>query len=583
MEIRKEILAGLMIASVATAVHAEYTLKISQGKYPEGVKTENLNGNLPEESWYKRGWTKDGWSTGYYGTTYSVALSPSRITDGSVCENALTLPSIKIEEGEWLSWKGCEVYPLFSDSYTVEFRQKGKESWIELGEYTEERSIWSTHMIDLSPYQDSEGEIRFVCRSTDGYMLALDNVSIRKPTDHTFISTNKTPKFFATGELEEGIAQAEISVMNTGVPVSGAILNLTAGDKALSSLSDDSYWPTGETRHFRLPLPLTPNERADYTISIEPYEGDCLILEGSFAYCTSFKRHLFVDKGTGMWCNNCPTGTLVIEELEETYGDALIVCETHTNDLLANETYFDNLRYYAIPYMTLNRIATTKGENAAKFDTQICVPTEMEINITGLFVRSDGVLAARGSVSTSEAFTDTDRIFRIGYVLTRDVSGYEDIHYYQKNICTLAKEKQYLYLPSRMTFPMCFFPNVTIPSQFSAADENPAFTGIKGSLPESLTPGETYDCEWEIPLPEGFDSFEGMRLAAYVLDADNRIIINSTSANIDDFAGIEEIIQETANPGKENIFMIDGRQAIGERANLMPGLYIINGEKTLIK
>lgn len=582
MKIRKDIILGAIFSLFASAAQGEYVLKISQGKYPEGVKTENLNGNIPEESWYKQSWTKEGWSVGDYGNSYNVAVSPSHVAEG-ICENALTLPSITIEEGEWLLWEGCEGYPLFSDNYTVEFKPDEDETWVTLGEFTEDESKWSVNMIDLSPYQGKKGEIRFVCCSEEGYLLVLNNISVKKLTDHTYALTNKTPKFFSTGELEEGNALTEISVMNTGAPIQGAIISITVGEEVISSHQEDNLWPSGETRYFQLPLPLTPNVRADYKITIEPSDGEKQTIGESFAYCTSFKRHLYVDKGTGMWCNACPTGTLLIEELEETYGDALIVAETHEGDPLANDMYFPWLKFYSIPHVMLNHIQSTKGEDASRFESQICLPTEMEINITDLSVKSDGTLSAKASVSTSESFDATDRAYRIGYVLTRNVSGYEDPVYYQKNICTLAKEKQYRYLPTRMTFQMCYFPNVTIPSQLATTSDNPAFTGVAGSLPETLAAGETYECEWDIPLPEGFDSFSGIRLAAYIIDAGKRNIINSTASYIDDYAGIEEITDSAPDTRTKQIFTIDGRQVKGNGGSLLPGLYIIDGEKVLIK
>lgn len=579
---RKTIMAAVAMTLTAMAAHGEYTLKISGNKYPEGVTTENLNGNVPEESWYKRSWTKEGWSTGEYGNRTAVAVSPSHVAEG-ICENALTLPSITIEEGEWLVWEGCEGYPLFSDSYTVEFRTDGDETWTVLGEFTEEKSNWSIHMIDMSPYRGINGKIRFVCRSEAGYLLVLNNIRVKKLTDHTFALTNGTPKFFATGELEEGNAPTEISVMNTGAPMQGAVIGLTVGEEEVSSLREDSYWPTGKIRQFQLPLPLTPNVRTDYKITVEPTDGEKQTIGESFAYCTSVKRRLYVDKGTGMWCNQCPAGTLAIEQLEDTYGDALIVGETHDGDLLANDMYFSRLKFYGIPHLMLNHIQSTKGETVSAFERQICIPTEIGIDISGLSVKSDGTLSARVSVITSDSFAATDRTYRIGYLLTRNVSGYENPLYYQMNICTLAKDKQYRYLPSRMVFPMCHFPNVTIPSQLATDSENPAFSGIAGSLPETLAAGETYEREWDIPLPEGFDSFEGIRLVAYVLDAGNQYIINSTCAYIDEYAGIEEIRDSGAEPMRKGIFSIDGRRMAEGAGPLQPGLYIIDGRKTLVR
>ncbi|MDE7346652.1 MAG: hypothetical protein K2N48_07930 [Muribaculaceae bacterium] len=579
---KQKTILGAVISIVAFTAHGEYTLKISRGNYPEGVRIENVNRNVPDSIWYKNGWTKDGWSAGDYGSSKDLAISPSHVAEG-VCENALTLPCLKIEQGEWLNWDGCEVYPLFSDTYTVELRENGADAWITSGEFTESKSCWSRHMIDLSPYSGKEMEIRFVCRSDSGYMLALNNISIKKPSEHSFVSVNHTPKFFAVGDLDDGYAQAEITVMNTGLTVSDAIVGIMVDGNIVSSLQEDTEWPTGESRTISIPLPLALNKRAEYSITIEPAGGEILSLSESFAYCTSFKRYLYVDKGTGMWCNACPEGTIVMEELKETYGDSMIAVETHNGDPLADDVYFSWLRFYSIPHLMLNHIQTTKGENASRFEKQLCVPTEMGIDITGLTVKSNGDLCATASVRTSESFTATDRTYRIGYVLTRNVSGDEQVAYYQKNICTIAGFRQYHYLPSRMTYRMCYFPDVTIPSQVATMSESPAFTGVNGSLPESLEPGESYDCEWDIPIPEGFDSFDGLRLVAFVLDAGTQQIINSTAMLIDDCAGIEVITDDAPASRGEQIFTIEGRKVGGERSTLLPGLYIINGKKVMKK
>lgn len=574
------ILTAMMALSAAS--YGEYTLKLSRDKYPDDVKIENLNGNIPQSSWYKNGWTENGWSVGDYGTISNIALSPSGIVDG-VCENTLTLPSLIIEDGEWLSWDGCEIYPKFSEIYTVEFRASDTDSWITLGEYTESKSKWTTYMIDLSPYHGLEGEIRFVCRSENGYMLGLNNISIKKPTQYSFFALNNTPKFFAVGDLNDGNVLTEISILNTGLPVSSAVLGVIIDDTTVSSLQLDSDWPTGETRNFHIPLPLTLNERADYNVTLLLPDIEVKIIDKSFAYCTSLKRHLYVDKGTGMWCNSCPNGTLVVENLEETYGDALIVGETHYNDPLANEIDFKWLNFYAVPYFMLNRVPSTKGETATKFESQICVPTDMEIKISDLSIKSNGDLCAKAEVITSEAFSDLNTLYRIGYMLTRNVNGDEDVQYYQKNICTSARQMQYRYLPSTMYYLLCSFPDVTIPSPLASMSENPAFTGIKGSLPDSLDAGETYDYEWDIRLPEGFVNFNGMRVVAFIIDAEKRTIINSTATFIDDYTGVGEILDNSLASSHDKIYTLDGVEVKVDKKSLLPGFYIVDGKKTLIK
>lgn len=52
----------------------------------------------------------------------------------------------------------------------------GRDIWVTLAEFEETDNSWERHMVDLADYSGKEIEIRFVCRSHHGYMLALSNI-----------------------------------------------------------------------------------------------------------------------------------------------------------------------------------------------------------------------------------------------------------------------------------------------------------------------------------------------------------------------------------------------------------------------
>ncbi len=572
-----------MIAGVATitalSAHGEYKLKISKGKFPEDVKVENINGNIPQSTAYKRGWTDQGWTVGDCGKRMNVALCPSYLKEGEVCENSLTLPLMTIAPGEWLSWEGCAAYPRYKEAYTVEYRQSGSDIWNVIDEYSETDNKWNLHLADLSCCYGKEVELRLVCRSSNGYMLALSNVAISTPEEPSVECVNRTPKFFSLSELNEGSVNAEFSIMNSGAPISGAIVSILSGEEIMSSYTEEGEWATGETRFFSLPLPLSKNVRTDYEITVESEGRERQTVSESFAYCTSFKRRLLVDKGTGMWCNACPSGTLAMEQLEEEYGDAIIGVETHNGDPLANEVNFTWLRFYSIPRMLLNRTRASIGDGIEQFGNYICLPTDMEVTIDGLVLNDDNTLTAKATVRTSEDFTSTDNTFRIGYVVTKNFEGNENPEFYQKNVYTISSYFQYYFLPSKIPADLCFFPNVSLTSPLATASENIAFSGIPGSLPEKLEAESSYECKWDIPLPIGYDDFSGMRVVAYILDADNANVINSTTINTADATGVEWVEADMNINGNKTIYSIDGRKITGTPE---PGIYIVGGKKRMV-
>ena len=580
MEMRKILMMASMAASVALGAHGEYTLSPGRGTLPEGVTTGNINGCVPDRRMYKNGWTDQGWGVGDYGSVSNAVICPSYMAIGEECMAALTLPAITIQEGEWLCWQSRAAYPIRQEQHTVEIRRAGDETWTEISNAKDSGSDWTFRMTDLSEYAGQQCEIRFICRSEKGYMLLLNGIRTCRPAEHSFECMNRAPKFFALDEAEDGKTSIDFSIRNTGAPAD-AVKAVILIDGVPAAESDiESEWATDETRWFSLQIPMRLNERTDYTIAIINQEEETISFDESFAFLTSKKRNLLVDEGTGMWCNNCPVGNLEMESLEETYGGSLIAVQTHNGDPLANDIYFSWLGYRAIPTMELNRVRATAGENSRKFKDYLCLPTEMAIEVTEMRVNDDGTLSIKAEVSTSDLFSATDKTFRIGYVLTKDIDGNEDLTYYQSNYCSIATYRQYYYLPSHIPAMLCRFTNTSLPSTIASTSDDPSFTGIKESLPERLEAGTTYSVSWDIPLPTGYTDFTGMRLVAYIINAGNRNIENSTAAYVDEYSGVETVIadRQGASP-VETIVSIDGRIMGNDIKTLQPGIYIINGKK----
>ncbi len=576
---KKTIIGAGIALMAASSAHGEYTLKITRGNYPEGVKIENISGCIPEEYAYKKVAIDRGWTAGDYGTKLNVCLSPSFMKQGEVCENALILPLLKIEEGEWLSWEGCAVYPLFKENYTIECREMGRDMWVTLAEFEETDNSWERHMVDLAVYSGKEIEIRFVCRSHHGYMLALSNISVKTPVGVELQCDNLTPKFFAADELEDGMALTRFILTNTGADIAGCVIGLTDGDDLQAKTEDTGKWKTGESREFMLRLPVALNERKDYKITIEGEDFGRQTVAESFAYCTSFRRYLLVDKGTGMWCNACPSATLAMEELIREYGDAVIGVETHDNDLLANEINFSWLKFYSIPCMMLNRVKKSIGGNPENFGGYICEPTEMEITVDELTRDEGSAMKAKATIRTSDYFMPSDTIsYRVGYVLTKNINGNLNNQYYQKNIYNVNSYKQYYYLPSRMLYTLCNFPNTSLISPTATMEENVSFTGIDGSLPQKLEAGASYEFSWDIPLPVGYEDFDGVRLVAYILETQTGIVVNSTAIDMGESSGVEVVETKDCRVADDDIYDVAGQKVMGKPKR---GIYIVNGRKVI--
>lgn len=231
------------------------------------------------------------------------------------------------------------------------------------------------------------------------------------------------------------------------------------------------------------------------------------------------RRHL-VDRGTGIWCVNCPAGDIAVDQLLEQYGDRIVTVSTHVRDILGNQAYWDELDWYAVPYMMINRIKASEGENTNKFSRYLEQPTSFGIRIDEIPAPQGRTLEMTAHVFVSEAIDNSGGRYRLGYVLTGDFHNPTNRAFEQKNNCSHPTYGPYYYLPSSIPPELMYYEDVTLTSDY-------AFSGIEGSLPASLEPGKDYEVRWQAEVPELLSEAAKARVVAYVLDTTTGEVMNA--------------------------------------------------------
>ncbi|MDE6682794.1 MAG: hypothetical protein K2J87_05155, partial [Muribaculaceae bacterium] len=158
--------------------------------------------------------------------------------------------------------------------------------------------------------------------------------------------------------------------------------------------------------------------------------------DADYAIDPDFIRALVVDKGTGMWCTNCPEGETVIEDLTERFSSRLIVLNTHVQDVLANNPYWEKLEYYSVPRMMLNRIRATEGANANKFTDYYYKGSSFGIRMDAPVEIAGRNMKVNAQVRVSEDIDNPDGRYSVGYVITGNFHDADNVRYQQKNNCT---------------------------------------------------------------------------------------------------------------------------------------------------
>lgn len=559
------------------AADAAYTLDFANGRFPADVTVENLNAAKPDNTGYKRGWTDRGWNIDQFGDRGYAGICPTLYKEDLSCESAITLPAQAITEGDIVRWEARAVYAPFAESYRIEAREEGTDTWSVIGEYTA-GAKWKTHVLPLDSYAGRNVAVRVVCTSRGGYMLALSEIAVGAPDEIRLVAENGTRRYFGAEAAERGAADVEISVFNAGATLAaGSIVCLSDGEET-SSIDITEPWLTGEERSFTLEAAAQMNVKTAYSVVYRPAVGDDVALAKGNLFTSHFERNIFVDKATGMWCTNCTAGMMEMENLEREFGRNLIGVETHTAatsvDILENPTYYSNIQNYSVPMFMLDRIRPSRSDNTSSFGKYYDREVNFRIGIESISVDGNDSLTVTADVESAADIDNSADRYRIGYVLTADFHEQDTKLYYQQNACNLPRYEQFYFLPSRITSNLIWFHNVSLTSQ-------DAFTGIEGSIPASLEAGKSYSYTWSIDRPQLLDDIKNGRVNVYVLDKQTGYVENAFAARPGEVAAIGEITDsEAAAP--QGIYTLQGIRLDRSLDELPAGFYVVNG-KVVVK
>lgn len=538
------------LPSLPGAAAAYFSANFSTGKFPAGMTAENLSGLPVDEELYKTGSTDKGWIPEMVGTYGYMAVCPTRNADYKPLQSRLVTPAFKVEDSDgWLRWNALSVYPDFPDSYEVAVREKGTAKFTTLLTVTDEASQTATRILSLAAYAGKEIEVAFTATSTSGYMLAIGNIYAGTLTEANLEAANATPAYIGADED----AAACGTMLNAGAPIDIRGFRITAGGETIGSSDEAFTLATGESRDFSVSFDAPLNEPVKYAVVAETADGKELEIASGTLFRSHFKKLLFVDKGTGMWCNNCPKGILDAETLERRFGDRILIVEAHANDDLANTVYWQNLKFYSAPYFMLDRNRTTCGTSTGKFEDAFYLPVTAGLRQA---VCEPGERSANVSVGVTfaEDIDNSDGRYRMAYtILSNSFDPEIAVDFYQANSLNTARYMQYCFLPNKIPARAVKMHNV-------ASDGINAFAGIEGSLPASIKGGEEILWNREISLPSQVYSLEGATLAAYVVDTanDNRIVNSIAFPLGQSYSGIGEITDSENASGPDLRVDADG-------------------------
>lgn len=516
-------------ASAATVYYsADFTRSI-----PEDMTLTDGDGTAIVSDDYKNGYTDLPWASTMVGTYGYAAVSLSHTDTDEPQDNWMVTPYFNVKSPEaFVRWDARSVLPSFPESYKVMVKVEGEDDFRLLYSNDAEDERWVKRVASLRDYEGKNVCVAFVCNSVNRYMLAIGRLEVGEFDDDGFVVVNRTPRYCGDTDL----APVSLTITNVGGSATLKAFVAVVDDEIVSRQLLDGPFAMSQSVDVSLEIPVSLNEKTAYAVKGEREDGSTVDIISGDVFCSHFARRLFLDKGSGMWCNNCPNGNLIVDKLRREYPGQLIVAESHASpDILAVPDYWSGLEFYAVPYFMLNRDQYAKGEKESSLKSQLEVPTIVGFDITGCSLSDDGRQAVvSAKVAFAEDIDNSDDRYRIGYTVIRDYQDPDDDMLYQKNSLSGTTYEQYHFLPSRIPKELAVFHDVV-------RDGAAAHQGLEGSLPAEIKAGEVNGCDFTVLVPAECPA-ELSRIAAYVLDTTTGIIQNADVVSLDGLGGVLPVV-----------------------------------------
>lgn len=395
-----------------------------------------------------------------------------------------------------------------------------------------------------------------------GDNLPHDIVEIRSGSFPSYVPTGESGSYtltlFNPGSNDVYNLEVETTVdgaepFTTSIPLMTTLVANTEGNITVDNVK---FPKAGFNKVKSRIVKINQNEPAE----IPEYTGNVAV------YDDGFDRNLVIEEGTGTWCGWCPSGTVMLDYIRETYPDRFFCVAVHSgNDRMKAPSYESFVAKYwtSFPAALINRIerhnpGTIRGpqineEAADRFYKQFTsYPAYCRIDFNGN-IEEDGNTKVFTVSADAEFGLDTDVPHYMSFIVTEDNVG----PYEQSNYFSGGGNGEMGGWEKRGDHDMVYFNEV--------ARVLHSFPGIAGSLPAKIEAGKKYNWTGKVNiLPVSGQKFA---VIAIITNAETGEIVNASRKEFD-FVGVETV--EAASEAEERFYTLQGVEV----KNPSAGVYI---------
>jgi hypothetical protein len=348
MRMKKIFLSAIGLLSVAAAVNAQTT-----------ILTQDFESGSPPSGWTR---TQNTPSVGFefgtaLGSSYFPISAHTRYAvsnddahdDNSTAANVADRDRLISPAMDLTPYASSGVVATFAyispgnygSTAHVEVSTDGGTTWTNVSTLTPS-AAWATANVSLSAYTGSSSVLMCFRHNDNGYWadgFGVDDVTVKSlaSNDAAVLSVNNGP-FMAAGSvnIEADVMNAGAGTISSvtleysidgGAYVSASMTGLSIASLATSTLTHPTAATLTVGSHNVCVRTTTVNGTTDPVTSNNESCSSISVLSSIPTKRTILEDH------TGAWCQFCPDGTVVAEEVKTTYANAIVVA-VHNSDAM---------------------------------------------------------------------------------------------------------------------------------------------------------------------------------------------------------------------------------------------------------
>lgn len=262
-----------------------------------------------------------------------------------------------------------------------------------------------------------------------------------------------------------------------------------------------------------------------------------------FSAANGFKRVHLMEEGTGTWCQWCPAGIVMMDNLAKNYPEDYALVGVHYNDAMQVTSTAPVIAMFGGSYpnsyidRSVNIMPTMASVNQTlKAFTEYYreIPALVGFPSIKGVKTEDGKLKVNTDVQFALDLRGASR-YRLSYYIVEDGVG----PYEQQNGFAGGESGPMGGWESKGLYVSTLFNDV-------ARYLEGGMEGVQGSIPGSVKQGESYSYEVELPLTNV--TKDKVRVVAFVVDTTTGTVVNAAQKEVDlTESGVEEIADASSS------------------------------------